>query len=300
MTDAVVTVKSSAAWTVNHLYAERYQQGRVFCAGDAVHRHPPSNGPGSNTSILKLVLSGAAGPGLLDSYTEERAPVGRQIVERANRSIGETGRIFQALGLLSTEDPEQMQANMAARKLPGGAQEKQRELLREAIAFKDYEFNTHGVELDQRYRSAAVVPDGAQPPVNPRDDELFHHPTTWPGAKVPHAWLGRGTERVSTLDVGGGGRFALLTGIGGESWVAAAGAAATALGIELAAVTVGPGADYEDLYGDWARLREVGDTGCVLLRPDNYVAYRSAGLPDDPAAALGAALRQILARDGAS
>ena len=301
-----VTIKSSSAWTVNHLYAEHYQRGRVFCAGDAVHRHPPSNGLGSNTSIqdaynlawkLKLVLSGAAGPELLDSYSAERAPVGRQIVERANQSIGETGRIFQALGLLSTEDPEQMRANMDARKLPGGASEKQRELLREAVAFKDYEFNTHGVELDQRYRSAAVVPDGTTAPVNPRDEELFHHPTTWPGAKVPHAWLGRGTDRISTLDLGGGGRFALLTGIGGQAWVAAAAAVATALGVELTAATIGPGADYEDLYGDWARLREVGDTGCVLLRPDNYVGFRSPGLPGDPQEALGAALRRILARD---
>jgi 2,4-dichlorophenol 6-monooxygenase len=74
--------------------------------------------------------------------------------------------------------------------------------------------------------------------------------------------------------------------------------AAEAFGhIELVAATIGPGADYEDLYGDWARLREVGDTGCVLLRPDNYVGFRSPGLPGDPREALGAALRQILARD---
>jgi 2,4-dichlorophenol 6-monooxygenase len=78
--------------------------------------------------------------------------------------------------------------------------------------------------------------------------------------------------------------------------VAAAAAAGTALGVELTAVTIGPGADYEDLYGDWARLREVGDTGCVLLRPDNYVGFRSAGLPADPQEALDTALRRILDR----
>jgi 2-polyprenyl-6-methoxyphenol hydroxylase-like FAD-dependent oxidoreductase len=99
----------------------------VFCAGDAVHRHPPSNGLGSNTSIqdaynLAWKLPGAArrrpAPELLDTYTRSGRPIGRQIVDRANQSIGETGRIFQALGLLSTEDPEQMRANMDARKLP--------------------------------------------------------------------------------------------------------------------------------------------------------------------------------------
>jgi 2,4-dichlorophenol 6-monooxygenase len=299
-----VTIKSSSAWTVNHLYAERYQSGRVFCAGDAVHRHPPSNGLGSNTSIqdaynlawkLKCVLSGAAGPELLDSYTAERAPIGRQIVNRANQSIGETRRIFEALGLLSTEDPEQMRVNMAARKLPGPDPEKQRQLLREAIELKNYEFNTHGVELDQRYRSGAVIADGTAEPVNPRDAELYHHPTTWPGAKVPHAWVGRGDARVSILDIGGHGRFTVLTGPGGEAWVRAADAAGSALGIDIAAVTIGPGADYEDLYGDWAALREIGDTGCLLLRPDNYVGFRSVGADADPSATLTTALRQILA-----
>ncbi|MFF5076569.1 FAD-dependent oxidoreductase [Actinoplanes sp. NPDC000266] len=294
-----VTIKSSSAWTVNHLYAETYHRGRVFCMGDAVHRHPPSNGLGSNTSIqdaynlawkVKSVLDGAAGPALLDTYSAERAPVGKQIVDRANRSIGETGRVFEALGLLSTDDPSQLRANMDARKLPTPEAEKQRRALREAIEFKNYEFNTHGVELDQRYVSEAVIPDGTPFPANPRDEELYHHATTWPGAKVPHAWVTRGDTRLSTLDLGGGGRFTLLTGIGGEAWVSAARTH------DVDAVTIGPGADYEDPYGDWARLREVGDSGCVLLRPDNYVCFRSDGAAEDPSARLREVLDRVLGR----
>jgi 2,4-dichlorophenol 6-monooxygenase len=294
-----VTIKSSSAWTVNHLYAENYQSGRVFCMGDAVHRHPPSNGLGSNTSIqdaynlvwkLKMVLDGTAGPALLDSYTAERAPIGKQIVDRANRSIGDTTRIFEALGLLSADDPEQLQANMDARKLPTPAAEKQREALREAIEFKNYEFNTHGVELNQRYASSAVIPDGSPVPANPRDDELYHHATTWPGAKLPHAWVGLGRQRLSTLDIGGRGRFTLITGLGGEAWIEAA------AGLPVVAVTIGPGADYEDMYGDWARVREMGDSGCVLVRPDNYVCFRSDGLPGDPARTLTDALNRVLGR----
>lgn len=38
-------------WGVNEMYATHLQAGRVFCAGDAIHRHPPSNGLGSNTSV---------------------------------------------------------------------------------------------------------------------------------------------------------------------------------------------------------------------------------------------------------
>ena len=292
-----VTIKSSSAWTVNHLYAETYQNGRVFCMGDAVHRHPPSNGLGSNTSIqdaynlawkLRSVLAGEASPSLLDSYSAERAPVGRQIVDRANRSIGETSRIFEALGMLSTDDPDQLRRNMDARKLSTPAAEKQRRELREAIEFKNYEFNTHGVELNQRYVSSAVIPDGTAMPVNPRDDELYHHPTTWPGAKLPHAWIGQGRTKLSTLDLGGHGRFTLFTGLGGEAWLSAAAS------LDVDGILIGPGAEYEDIYGDWARLREVGDSGCVLVRPDNYVCFRSLEMVADPAATVGAAIKSVL------
>ena len=89
---------TSARGRFNHVVAAHYRRGRMFIAGDAAHRHPPANGLGSNTSMqdaynlawkLALVLSGRAGDGLLDTYDDERQPVGRQIVDRANQSVGE-------------------------------------------------------------------------------------------------------------------------------------------------------------------------------------------------------------------
>jgi 2,4-dichlorophenol 6-monooxygenase len=303
-----VSITSSSAWTVNHMSAERYSVGRVFCAGDAVHRHPPSNGLGSNTSIqdsynlawkLAAVLKGKAGPGLLDTYSAERVPVGKQIVDRANQSIGETSRIFDALGLLNTEDPELMVEHMAARKQATPDGEKQRAALREAIAFKDYEFNCHGVELDQRYESTAVVPDGTPLEQPVRDPALYSHVTSRPGAKLPHAWLTTDHRRqVSTLDLGGHGRFTVLTGIGGDSWVRAAAAVGERLRVDVTAVVIGPGQEYDDLYGDWARVRGIDDGGALLARPDNYVAFRQVGDASDgeAEAALESALRTALDR----
>ncbi len=300
-----VTITSSSAWTVNHLYAETYSNGRVFCAGDATHRHPPSNGLGSNTSIqdsynlawkLKLVLDGVADPALLETYTAERAPIGRQVVERANKSIAETAPIFEALDGLAPQEPERLWRNIAARKDATEAAEKQRERLREAIAFKVYEFNAHGVDLNQRYSSAAIVPDGTPDPGFDRDPELYHQPTTRPGAKLPHAWLTAGTRTLSTLDLGGQGRFTLITGIGGECWERAAETVAADLGVPLATAVIGPGRAYEDPYGDWARLREIGDSGCLLVRPDNHVCFRHPSAASDADALLGRALRRVLGR----
>ncbi|WP_254409942.1 FAD-dependent monooxygenase [Streptomyces sp. AC495_CC817] len=300
-----VTIKSSSAWTVNEMYAETYSSGRVFCAGDACHRHPPSNGLGSNTSIqdsynlawkLKLVLDGTASPSLLDTYSDERAPVGKQVVTRANQSIGETAPVFEALGGLAPQTPEQLWRNIAARKDATTEAEEQRARLREAIAFKAYEFNAHGVDLNQRYTSAAIVPDGTEDPGFTRDPELHYQPSTRPGAKLPHAWLSAGTRNPSTLDLGGNGRFTLLTGIGGEPWTEAARILGKEFGLEIATAVIGPGQEYEDPYGDWARLREIGDSGALLVRPDNHVAFRRQDATGDATAALRDALRQILGR----
>jgi 2,4-dichlorophenol 6-monooxygenase len=300
-----VTIRSVSLWGNNKMYAERYREGRVFAVGDAVHRHPPSNGLGSNTSIqdsynlawkLAHVLRGQAGEGLLDSFDAERAPVGRQIVLRANKSIEEFGAILQALGLHDTTDVAQMQRSIAGRADDTPQAAAQRARLREALELKDYEFNAHGVELGQRYASAAVVGDGTAEPAYTRDPELYYHPTTWPGARLPHCWVGRAGHRVSTHDLAGQGRFTLLTGISGQSWSAAADKIAEELGVPLTAHVIGPGREYTDLYDDWARLREVTEDGCVLVRPDNHVGWRSHTLTADPESDLRRVLTTILAR----
>ena len=303
-----VSITSSSAWTVNHVWAERYSTGRVFCAGDAVHRHPPSNGLGSNTSVqdsynlawkLAAVVKGQAGPGLLETYTAERAPVGRQTVDRANQSIADTARIFDALGFLDTTDPQVMVERMAARTLATPEAEKQRTALREAIALEDHEFNCHGVEMDQRYASSAVVPDATSPEPAVRDPQLYSQASSRPGAKLPHAWLTADHRRqVSTLDLVGHGRFTVVTGIGGEGWARAAAVVRERMGVEVAAAVIGPGREHEDLYGDWARVRGIDDGGVLLVRPDGYVAFRRVGAASDTEAeaALGSALRAVLDR----
>jgi 2,4-dichlorophenol 6-monooxygenase len=216
-----VTIRSLSLWGNNKMYAERYREGRVFAVGDAVHRHPPSNRLGSNTSIqhshnlawkLAYVLQGKAGEVLRDSFDPERAPVGKQIVLRANKSIEEFGAILDALGLPGR---------------PG----------RRGDAAQ------HGIPRRRHRR----------------------------GCGPPHCWLGREGRKVSTHDVVGKGRFAVLTGITGitgRAWADAARAAADKLGTAVEAVVIGPGCEHTDLYDDWARLREVAEDGCVLVRPD--------------------------------
>ncbi|MFN3547569.1 MAG: FAD-dependent oxidoreductase [Mesorhizobium sp.] len=301
-----IELLSANTWTVNNMYATHLQNGRVFCMGDAVHRHPPSNGLGSNTSIqdgfnlawkLAMVVKGQAGPGLLDSYSVERAPVAKQIVTRANQSIEEFGPIFKALGLLDSIDPVKMQQNMDARCDDTPEAEAQREAIRQAIAFKVYEFDAHGVEMNQRYSSDAIVTDGQPEPAFEKDRELHYQPTTWPGARLPHVWLyNEAGEKVSSLDLAGKGRFTVLTGIGGKAWFEAAKAVGAELGLDIATHVIGPRQRWQDFTGDWARAREVRDGGVVLVRPDQHVAWRSEAMVADPVAELRRVLTKILAR----
>lgn len=305
--DLEIELISANTWTVNDAYATNLQKNRVFIMGDAAHRHPPSNGLGSNTSIqdsfnlawkLAAVLKGQAGPALLDSYTDERAPVAKQIVTRANQSIGEFGPIFEALGMTGGDDHDVIKANMDARCDAGEAAEKQRAAIRDAIAFKKYEFDAHGVEMNQRYKSGAVVTDGQMEPAFELDEELHYQPTTWPGARLPHVWVfdhDTGTQ-VSTLDLCGKGAFTILTGIGGEAWCSTAEKIAQKMSIDLHCHIIGPRQPFVDHVGDWARASEITDTGCLLVRPDHHVAWRVEDMVDDPEVELTRVLNSILAR----
>lgn len=303
--DLEVEITGTSLWGNNEQYATTLHQGRVFCAGDAVHKHPPSNGLGSNTSIqdsynlawkLAAVLRGQAGPALLETYTTERAPVAEQIVTRANRSSREFGGFFAALGLGPGQTEEQMRAAIDERKANTPAGLRKRAELREAMELKNYEFNAHGIELGQHYDSTAVVGDGTEPPAPERDPVLYYRPTTAPGARLPHVWVGDARHKLSTHDLAPYGRFTVLTGIAGEAWVPAAEAVAKQLDVPLAAVVIGPGREFTDLYYDWAGQREVEESGALLVRPDKHVGWRSSALPDDPEGALLAAMRAILSR----
>jgi len=299
-----IDLLSVSTWTVNNMYAKKMSKGRVFCAGDATHRHPPSNGLGSNTSIqdgfnlawkLAYVIKDKAGAELLDTYSIERSPIAKQIVTRANQSIAEFGPIFEALGLTDTQDPMKMKKNMDERKQNSPKAEKQRQALREAIAFKKYEFDAHGVEMNHRYKSNSVLTEGDKEPEFKKDKELFYQPTTYPGARIPHAWVYDKTGvKHSLLDLCGKGNFSIFTGIGGEQWLKAAKNIETQLGIKIQCNIIGPDQDFEDHAGEWSSIREISDSGLILVRPDQHICWRSKDMISNSSEKLMDVMKKIL------
>ncbi|KAJ0421254.1 hypothetical protein BJY00DRAFT_300924 [Aspergillus carlsbadensis] len=282
-----IEILSTFTWTINEQVAERWQDGRALCIGDATHRYPPINGLGSNTCIsdafniawkLAYVLKGWAAPTLLDTLTTERKPVGDGVVRRANDGMAAHRQIWGLLG----KDPESRKAALEALRANTKEGARKRHELRDAFLATEDEVQALGIQMSQVYdprRAAVVVEPGDTVPtfggLNPIREVMT---STYPGYHLPHVWLAgcQGGLKVSTLDLCGGDGFTLFTGIGGESWVRAARYFSARIGgPRVRAYVVGFGCEYQDCYWDWDRVRGVRDDGAVLVRPDHFVAWRS-------------------------
>jgi 2,4-dichlorophenol 6-monooxygenase len=302
--DLEVEVLRVSHWILEGVLADRYRVGRVFLAGDAAHRHPPTTGLGLNTAIqdshnlawkLAAVTKGHADPSMLDSYEPERQAIGARNVDWAMFTFLNHLVIDAGLGLMpgqpAAANRQAMEAFFAD--TPMGATRRARAA--EVIETQRTEFQAHDLEIGFSYPEGALLSDGTPaPPIDPMGGT--YHPTTRPGHRLPHAWLEQGGRRVSTHDLVSKDGFVLLTDPSGSAWVAAAAEASEKFGVTVRAITIGEGGDYRDAEGTWAQLREISDGGAVLVRPDNHIAYRAPGPVSDTRDALTRTISTLLGR----
>ncbi|MGK5446650.1 FAD-dependent oxidoreductase [Streptomyces radiopugnans] len=270
--DLDVEITGRAPWHAAERVARRYAAGRVLLAGDSAHEMPPTGAFGSNTGIqdahnlawkLAAVLGGWAGPGLLETYDTERRPVAQATSARASaRSVEHSHPGYVPV--------------------PGAGGGRAGGIL--------------GVVLGYRYPRGAVVGTDPEAPPVPQELRL----TGEPGSRAPHMWLRRAGERISTLDLYERSPV-LLAGAGAVAgWHEAADRVAEKLSVPLVAYRIGAGADADLVAedgADWARVHGTEPGGAVLVRPDGFVAWRSAGPVPEPEAALRRAVSAVLALD---
>jgi hypothetical protein len=250
-------------WKQNLLLAERYGEGRVFMAGDAVHLVIPTGGLGMNSGVgdaidlawkLAGTLQGWGGPGLLASYEAERRQVGEHNVQ-ASRFATLGRRKWRSMWKPNIRDDT-----------PAGAQTRA-DLARVADQEQRKSNEMTGAELGYRYTQSPLI--WPEPGEGPEYDFIDYRPTTWPGARLPHVWLDDGAAMQDRIGYDGG--YTLLRLGGTQVDILALAKAFSGYGAPLRILDIGDAAP-----------REVYGYDLLLLRPDLHVVWRGNRLPDDP------------------
>lgn len=273
-------VLGASPWVMTAQVAARYRQGRVFLAGDAAHRFPPSGGLGLNTGIADAhnlawkiagVRGGWAAPALLDTYESERRPVA---LANSRQSLVNANLITELFGLLGyTADPGQSERRFAERL----ADPARRAAIARNIEAHRQHFDSLALQLGYVYGEAGTPPS----------DVSRYVPSFRPGARLPHGWIERAGQRTSTLDLLSDAEFTLLTGPAGDAWEAAARR-------QVAPIkTVRLGRDFVDPSGGWSLQSGIDPAGGLLVRPDGHVAFQAA-TDGDADRALTRALQALL------
>jgi 2-polyprenyl-6-methoxyphenol hydroxylase-like FAD-dependent oxidoreductase len=250
---------SCAPWRQNLLLADRYGKDRVFLAGDAVHLVIPTGGLGMNSGVgdavdlswkLAATLAGWGGPNLLRSYEIERRQIGdRNVGASRYATIGR--RKWRSLW--RPDITEDTPAGAATRKHLGEVADVEQRKSNEMI----------GAELGYRYVDSPVI---CNIPGGPEHLFREYHPTTWPGARLPHVWLADGTPIQDRI---GEGYTVLKLGNG----------KADASGLERALLA--RGAPVKVLEVPDQAARDVYGYDILLVRPDMHVVWRGNAAPED-------------------
>ena len=246
--DVEVRIRHVVPWMMAAQVATTYRQGSVLLVGDAAHRFPPTGGFGLNTGIqdahnlawkLAFVLRNPSDDALLNSYDEERRPVAeintRQSLHNSNR-LPDLFRLAEETivdGEVSAADAGRLAAEIGTHR---------------------EHFLSPGLQLGYCYG----------PPVRGPTEPTRYDPSARDGDRMPHAWIARGQQRLSTLDLLDPTSFTLLAGSDGTAWRSAVSGLDSVKTVNLD--------DSFVFESDWLNLCGLKGASAMLVRPDGHIA----------------------------
>ena len=285
-----LNVRDARPWALSAQVAESYCRGRIFLAGDAAHRFPPTGGLGLNTGVadvdnltwkIAACLAGEASNALLDTYQSERQHVARTNMDQSLNNAMKILAVPMALGCLGDGSDDGAQT---AQRL---ADPEVRRSLDEAIAEQSDHFDSLRLQLGYVYGDANDDRvDNAESALSPGD----FRPACVVGGRLPHVWVHRDGERLSTLDLVAVDRFSILTASANSTWDQ------FATGSELAMRCWAENRDFTAEQGSWSDTCGIGQSGALLLRPDGHILARALNDQAESVAALLTNLEDFLGR----
>lgn len=234
---------NKAFWTMAALIAKQYRIGRVFFAGDAAHRLPPTGGFGMNTGIqdvhnlawkLAMVLKGQADESLLDTYFTERVQIAKTNMNWITSNAERFVKIFTALA--------------------------KNDLVTFEEALKDQTHHINNILLDLGFVYGSEY-----------QTQEKYTPSAKIGARAPHCWLLKGNKEISTIDLFNK-QFVLLCHPEAEYWQE------KYHQFPCKIVTIGQQGEYLDTNHDFLEKYQISKKGAILIRPDGHVAWHSSDL----------------------
>ncbi len=286
-------------WNMSAQVAEIFRHENVFLIGDSAHRFPPTGGLGLNSGIadahnlvwkISACRKGASND-LLDSYEQERRKVIQSNCDLSLSNHLKMDEVIREIGL----DPERSdflpkimnsaivkslpktlkillksvllkpayRAISLAQEQSEKGKEKRRQI-QNSIENQSDHFYMPGMELGYCYQSSEAIEK------NERDfavsDVSLYRPTTTPGARLPHVWIGTGQNKFSILDMLDYSLYTLL--VRGE----VPDVKNKTFGIPIKVVDMN-----EDLsiFAEAANILSMREGDWILVRPDGHVALRS-------------------------
>ncbi|KAJ5087661.1 hypothetical protein N7456_011277 [Penicillium angulare] len=261
-TEFPVEIITTAQWELTALVADTFQSGRVFLAGDAAHTLPPNRGGyGANTGIHDVhnlawkIAAVLSGKSSPDLLDTYNA-------ERRPIALLRHDQIFVRADY---------KVHLDTATAPGG------------------KLDDDAMEFGQIYLSRGILGADESLPRAMKPDEWKGQP----GTHLPHFWIAKDGQNVSSLDLVGSQSWKLLSEC--DAWTKAVSEVNERSPIQVRSVQFGPDADIAS-QGSFQKLFGVSQGGCALVRPDGYIAWRSSELPSDAAKVLDGILSQVAFR----
>jgi len=249
-------------WNAHRFIADKFRDRRVFICGDAAHIWVPYAGYGMNTGIadatnlswlLAAVLKGWGAPDILNAYVEERQPITKQVSYFVMDHCESMAKQRSIVPDNIEEDSPEGEASRLA-------------MGREAYDLNVQQYCCGGLNFGSFYDNSSIIAhDGSEHPGYSMSEFT---PSTVPGCRTPHVFFGNGR---SLYDVVGPEYTLLRTDPSIDVSPVVQAASKKSVPLEVLDIT---GDEFGHLY----------DRKLVLSRPDQHIAWRGDGLPDDPAA----------------